>query len=78
MEVHALLHYMPSRIDVLLGVDVFVEALRHGRRKGPPGSPTALETMFGWVLCGNTEQDILHPSSVTTYHTLVEAGDDIL
>ena len=69
---------MPSRIDVLLGVDVFVEAMRHGRWKGPPGSPTGLETMFGWVLCGNTEQDILHPSSVTTYHTLVEAGDDIL
>ena len=67
----------PGRIDVLLGIDIFVEALRHGRRKGPPGSPIALETMFGWVLCGNAESDIVQ-SSVATHHALVESGDDIL
>ena len=44
----------PGRIDILLGVDVFVDVLRHGRRSGPPGSPTALETEFGWVLCGGS------------------------
>ena len=37
----------PSRIDMLLGVDVFVDVLCHGRRSGPPDSPTALETEFG-------------------------------
>ena len=42
----------PGRIDLLLGVDVFIDVLRHGRRSGPPESPTALETEFGWVLCG--------------------------
>ena len=35
---------LPGRIDILLGVDVFVDVLRHGRRSGPPGSPAALET----------------------------------
>ena len=71
----------PGRIDMLLGVDVFVEILRHGRRTGPPGSPTAFETEFGWVLCGgagsnaSSTQANLH---VTTFHTSITSGDDIL
>ena len=39
---------LPGRIDLLLGVDVFVSVLRQGRRKGPPGAPIALETEFGY------------------------------
>ncbi len=46
----------PGRIDVLLGVDVFADVLRQGRRKGPPGTPVAFETEFGWVLSGHAEQ----------------------
>lgn len=45
----------PGRIDILLGVDVFVEALLQGRRMGPPGSPITLETQFGWVLAGQLD-----------------------
>ena len=37
----------PGRIDLLLGVDIFVEVLRQGRRIVPPGSPSAFETEFG-------------------------------
>ena len=44
----------PSRIDILLGVDIFLDVLRQGRRSGPSGSPTALETEFGWLLCGGS------------------------
>ena len=72
----------PGRIDVLLGADIFVEVLRHGRRKGPTGSPTAFETDLGWVLCGNTgsttstsAQTNVH---ITTFHTSILSSDDIL
>ena len=37
----------PGKIDLLLGVDVFIRVLLNGRRCGPPGSPTALQTEFG-------------------------------
>ena len=37
----------PGRIDLLLGVEVFVDVLLNGRQTGPPGSPVALETKFG-------------------------------
>ena len=42
----------PGRIDALLGIDVFIDCLLEGRLIVPPGSPTAFETAFGWVLGG--------------------------
>ena len=33
---------IPQRINLLLGIDVFVNVMLQGRRTGPPGSPTAL------------------------------------
>ena len=51
----------PSRIDILLSVDVFVDSLLNGLKVGTPGSPVAIETIFGWVLAGRTES--LNPHS---------------
>ncbi len=67
----------PGKIDILLGIDVFVGVLLHGRRSGPPGTPVAFETLFGWVLAGSTE--VCGPSNqVATHHVLCVTGDDIL
>ena len=67
----------PGRIDVLLGVDVFVEVLLHGRRTGPHGSPIAFETKLGWVLAGSTASCV--PSTcVATHHVFLITGNDIL
>ena len=70
----------PGRIDLLLGVDVFIDVLRHGRRSGPPNSPSALETEFGWVLCGGSgiSSDPAANTCVTSLHSFVTSGDDIL
>ena len=68
---------VPGKIDLLLGVEVFVEVMRNGRRIGVPGSPVALETEFGWVLAGAT--DSCSPTQqITTHHVSVLSGDDIL
>ena len=37
----------PQHVDILLGADMFASILLHGRQTGPPGSPVAMETMFG-------------------------------
>ncbi len=66
----------PARIDLLLGVDVFVDVIRQGKRAGPPDSPVALETEFGWVLAGNTGTS--SPTHHVTHHVSVLTGDDIL
>ena len=44
---------LPGRVDLLLGVEVFAAVMLRGQQLGPPGSPIALETMFGWVLAGS-------------------------
>ena len=45
---------IPKAVDLLLGADVFSREVLHGRRFGPPGSPSAFKTHFGWVLTGTT------------------------
>ena len=67
----------PGKIDLLLGVDVFTEALLHGQRVGVPGSPIAFETVFGWVLAGPTSNHTPE-SIVASHHTLVITSDDFL
>ena len=67
----------PGKIDLLLGVEVFSDVVRQGRRCGAPGSPSAFETDFGWVLAGETNSR--QPSSVLlTHHVNVDAGDSLL
>ncbi len=69
-------------IDVLLGVEVFVDILRHGRRNGPSGSPVALETEFGWVLCGGCADKATSSKEVSLHvpslHASALGSDDIL
>ena len=67
----------PGQIDILLGVDIFVQVWLHGQRVGPPGSPVAFETTCGWILAGNSVA--CHPiAQVTTYHASISSSDDIL
>jgi hypothetical protein len=67
----------PGRIDVLLGVDIFAETLLQGWRIGPPGSPCAFETEFGWVLAGRL--DASSPSThVASHHASLTTGHDLL
>ena len=42
-------------------------ALQHGRRFGPPGTPSALKTIFGRVLTGT-----IHPSESRSGHQGLE------
>ena len=67
----------PDRIDLLLGIDVFVQVVCHGRRFGAPGSPSAFETDFGWVIAGEITSIQSHVL-ITSHHTSVSTGDEIL
>ncbi len=67
----------PGKVDLLLGVDVFGDVLRHGRRSGPSGSPTAFETRFGWVLAGAISGE-MPLSRVISNHVTALSTDDLL
>ena len=63
-------------MDILLGVDIYIEALLHGRRAGPPNSPVAFETIFGWVLAGRTNSIVSSQLCVTTNHVSAVLDDN--
>ncbi|XP_075150683.1 uncharacterized protein LOC142224783 [Haematobia irritans] len=44
--------YEPSRIDILMGGDLFPAIMRYGVMKGVCGSLLAQQTVFGWILTG--------------------------
>ena len=67
----------PCKIDLLLRVDIFVDVMLHGRWRGPPGTPVAFETLFGWVLAGST-QSFSPDVNVTTCHVSCATGNEIL
>ena len=63
----------PGKINLLLGVEEFSEVVRQGQWPGKPGSPSAFETDFGWVLAGETNTHVSH-LSLLTHHATVDTG----
>ncbi|XP_017465089.1 PREDICTED: uncharacterized protein LOC108358327 [Rhagoletis zephyria] len=45
----------PSRIDILVGMDVMDRFICTELRKGPTGAPMAQRTVFGWTLFGSVD-----------------------
>ena len=43
---------VPAKLDLILGADIVDEIMHQGRWRGRAGSPTALKTIFSWVLMG--------------------------
>ena len=68
----------PGRVDLLLGTDIYVNAMLHGRRSGPPDSPVAFETIFGWVLAGRATSITSSHFSVVAHHVSVGFSDEVL
>ena len=62
---------IPGRIDLLLGADIYADVLLHGRWYGPPGTPTAFETQFEWVLTGRTNAHSASHLTVASHHSTV-------
>ncbi|XP_070158767.1 uncharacterized protein [Polyergus mexicanus] len=67
---------VPAAIDCVLEADIYGLLCESGHRIGPPGSPSAHQTIFGWVLMGpvsdirpksDTSVSFLH---ITTLHDL--------
>ena len=50
----------PGKINLLLGVDAFSDIFLNGRWSGPPGTPSAFKTQFGWIMSGKiyTKKDL--------------------
>ena len=66
-----------SRIDILLGVEIFSQILCSGQQTGVCGTPNAVETQLGWVLAGAAGPSFCS-SHVMVHHAYTLSGDDLL
>ena len=46
------LYHKVGPVDMLLGLDVFPYIFRTGKEEGPPNTPVAWDTVFGWTVLG--------------------------
>ena len=51
------LYYKVGPVDILLGLDVFPYIFRPGEKEGPPNTPVAWNTVFGWTVLGMYQID---------------------
>ena len=68
---------VPGSVDLLLGADLFGIIMRHDLRVGPPGTPSAIQTAFGWVLSGSVNVEQPASERVTACASVLQ-GDDLM
>lgn len=63
-------------IDLLLGVNEYVNIMKKGLIKGPPGTPCAQDTYLGWILMGGVDIKVKkHEQSLTVMKQEVDIED---
>ncbi|CAG9130227.1 unnamed protein product [Plutella xylostella] len=72
----------PSKIDLLLGAEVYGQIIVDGLFKGPPGTPLAQNTKLGWIISGQVINECrdtrsCHTISVVSNHAKI-SGDELL
>ncbi|XP_026729604.1 uncharacterized protein LOC113495194 [Trichoplusia ni] len=68
--------HTPSKIDILLGAEIYGQVLREGLIKSSPNAPIAQNTVLGWILSGqiSTSDDPIHCHHVI--HSNSDQTDD--
>lgn len=69
--------HTPGKIDLLLGADVYSQILV---TQGPtiiPGEPTAINSVFGWILLGKAATTV-HAAPITSLFTASPSLDSLL
>ena len=65
---------VPSRIDCVLNSEAYAAALLPGIKRGAPGMPVALKSMFGWVLMGAANSaPTTAPENAWVHHITVDS-----
>ncbi|KRX62899.1 hypothetical protein T09_14382 [Trichinella sp. T9] len=53
------------QIDIIIGLDAYFQVLGQGVRRGGPNDPVAIETIFGWIVCGPTTRQAVDREETT-------------
>ncbi|KRY44816.1 hypothetical protein T03_16019 [Trichinella britovi] len=53
------------QINIIIGLDAYFQVLGQGVRRGGPNDPVAIETIFGWIVCGPTTRQAANREETT-------------
>lgn len=67
----------PSKVDMLLGAEVYAQILADGIVRNPLGTLTAQNTVLGWILSGRVQVSN-HCDKIITTHILDNSVNDLL
>ncbi|KRY29812.1 hypothetical protein T03_9993 [Trichinella britovi] len=65
------------QIDIIIGLDAYFQVLGQCVRRGSSNDPVAIETIFGWIVCGPTTRQAANRdrrSSESTLETILGSG----
>ncbi|XP_060804340.1 uncharacterized protein LOC132902581 [Amyelois transitella] len=65
-------YYIPNRIDILLGADVYGNIILEGLKKSPSGSTVAQNTELGWIISGIVQSKVSLSCEVTSMHAQLD------
>ncbi|XP_011882106.1 PREDICTED: uncharacterized protein LOC105569897, partial [Vollenhovia emeryi] len=60
-----------SKIDILLGAEIFWELLCVGQVKSSPSHPTLQKTRFGWILAGRLSNSLDSERNIRSFHASI-------
>ncbi|XP_031638124.1 uncharacterized protein LOC116350465 [Contarinia nasturtii] len=69
--------FKSSKIDLVLGADIYYCALMEGLKKGPIGTPMAQQTELGWILSGPVTIEKSIPNIVVQNHVTIDLNESI-
>ncbi|KAL7291717.1 hypothetical protein TKK_0014506 [Trichogramma kaykai] len=68
---------MPASVYCLIGAELYPEYIGEGLRRGPAGSPSAYNTVFGWVITGPTVGPNSHQESIKSLSLAIERTESL-
>ena len=58
-------------LNILIGLDFYYSLLSGRIKKGLPSDPVAVESVFGWIICGPTSKTKTNKNTTTTNYTVI-------
>lgn len=68
-------YHLPSKIDILLGAEIYGQIIQEGIKKGPQGYPLAQATSLGWILSGTCVTSESTSANVVAMHLCIEDNE---
>ena len=62
-------YFKSKPVDFIVGCELFAQVFKEGRILGKKGQVSALKTIFGWVVTGKIDENLIQSNSINPKQT---------